>query len=114
MKRRTLSDAVSEEERRFIEAGTPQSQTVSAVTHESPPIVPAQAPITKKAGERKRPPAPELPVVLVSQTYRLPADLVKDLTKIAVERKLDRRAPWSHQDIVADALRDWISKHAHK
>jgi hypothetical protein len=52
--------------------------------------------------------------VLVSQTYRLPADLVKELTRVAVFRKLDRSAPWSQQDIVAEAIRDWLEKHASK
>jgi hypothetical protein len=35
----------------------------------------------------------------------LPADLVKELTKTAVARKLDRTPPWSQQDIVAEALK---------
>jgi hypothetical protein len=33
-------------------------------------------------------------------------DLVKDLTRVAIERKLNRTAPWSQQDIVAEAVRE--------
>jgi hypothetical protein len=44
----------------------------------------------------------------------LPAELVKELTKTAVDRKLDRTPPWSQQDIVAEALRQWLDKHASK
>jgi hypothetical protein len=51
---------------------------------------------------------------LNGQTYRLPADLVKELIRVAVSRKLDRTAPWSQQDIVAEAIRDWLEKHASK
>ena len=63
---------------------------------------------------KKLPRTTALPPVLVSQTYRLPADLVKELIKAAVSRKLDRTAPWSQQDIVAEAIQDWLEKHANK
>jgi hypothetical protein len=121
MKRRTLSDTISDEHRRFIEQGTQQPQSVAAPVEIPAPIVepepidePTEMPVKKKAAEPKRSSTPDLPTVLVSQTYRLPAHLVKELTRVAFERKMDRIAPWSHQDIVADALDDWIRKHARK
>ena len=39
-------------------------------------------------------------------------ELVQGLSRVAVERKLNRTAPWSQQDIVAEAVREWISKRA--
>ena len=69
-------------------------------------------PILHATSAKKSLPTTALPPVLVSQTYRLPADLVKELIKVAVSRKLDRTAPWAQQDIVAEAIRDWLTKHA--
>ncbi len=115
MKRRTLFDTISQEERDFIEAGTPQTRKEPPAPSEEPPPAPKEDQVAeRKPAERRRQKAPELPTVLISQTYRLPTDLVKDLTRVAVERKLNRTAPWSQQDIVAEAVREWISKHASK
>jgi hypothetical protein len=32
----------------------------------------------------------------------------------AIERKTKRRRPWSQQDIVAEAIKEWLSKHVSK
>jgi hypothetical protein len=112
--RRSLIDSISDEEREFIEAGKPQPSTL-AVRQETPAPKneEPQAP-RKPTAPRKAPAVTQSPSVLVSQTYRLPADLVKELTKTAVDRKLDRTPPWSQQDIVAEALKEWLNKHASK
>lgn len=119
--RRSLIESISDEEREFIEAGKPQPATKPSVQEEPPAPkseVPAVAreetPTPRKSPAPRKNPAPAAPPVLVSQTYRLPADLVKDLTIAAVARKLERSAPWSQQDIVAEALREWLQKHASK
>jgi hypothetical protein len=105
-------ESLSEEERAFVQAGKPQS-TRKTVPPVQQPVASEEQPEQKKpAPAKKLPPTTALPPVLVSQTYRLPADLVKELTKAAVYRKLDRTAPWSQQDIVAEAIRDWLTKHA--
>ena len=112
MQRRSLIESLSQEERAFVEAGKPQSRrkTVPPVQQ---PVASEEQPVQKKLTPTKKlPPTTALPPVLVSQTYRLPADLVKELIKVAVSRKLDRTLPWSQQDIVAEAIRDWLTKHA--
>ena len=122
MPRRSLIESISDEERDFIEAGRPQSTTQPIVREETPAVrEEAPAPKDEEPPAPKKPPAPRkapsaaaLPPVLVSQTYRLPAELVKELTKTAVARKLDRTPPWSQQDIVAEALKEWLNKHASK
>lgn len=48
----------------------------------------------------------------VSMTFRLPADLPGRLIQISAERKVRREAPFSQQDIVAEALREWLATHA--
>src|SRR6266481_1932328 len=115
MKRRTLLDTISPEEREFIEAGTPQPRKEPTTpTQETPPVPQEEQVAERKPAARRREKPPELPTVLIAQTYRWPTDLVKDLTRVAVERKLSRTAPWSQQDIVAEAVREWISKQASK
>ena len=48
----------------------------------------------------------------VSMTFRLPADLPGILVQVSAARKVRRQSPFSQQDIVAQALREWLTKHA--
>ena len=47
----------------------------------------------------------------VSMTFRLPADLPEALLRASMERKLRRQAPFAQQDIVAEAVRQWLRRH---
>jgi hypothetical protein len=127
MKRKSLIEAVSPEVRDFIEAGTPKPQFVQAqpegAGEQSAALVPEPAETVVAAVEKKETaPAPvvhqtaaEIPLpVLVPQTFRLPQRLVEDLARAAIERKIKRRKPWSQQDIVAEAIKEWLRKHVSK
>jgi hypothetical protein len=129
MKRKSLTEAVSSEARDFIQAGTPrpqfaQTQPEKLPGEESPAPVPEPAKSAIDPAEKNqmplpapdvRPPADEIPLsVLVPQTYRLPQQLVEDLARAAIERKIKRRRPWSQQDIVAEAIKEWLRKHVIK
>jgi hypothetical protein len=130
MKRKSLIEAVSPEVRDFIEAGTPKPQFVPAppagVEEESTALVPEPAETVIASVEKKEipisapaplvhQPAGEIPLpVLVPQTFRLPQRLVEDLARAAIERKIKRRKPWSQQDIVAEAIKEWLRKHVSK
>jgi hypothetical protein len=46
----------------------------------------------------------------VSMTFRLPSELSARLVRVSVERKLKREPPFSQQDIVADALTQWLAR----
>src|ERR1017187_6909209 len=46
----------------------------------------------------------------VSMTFRLPSELSTRLVRVSVERKLKRQPPFSQQDIVADALTQWLAR----
>ena len=46
----------------------------------------------------------------VSMTFRLPSELSSRLIRMSVERKLKRQPPFSQQDIVADALTQWLAR----
>jgi hypothetical protein len=130
MKRKSLIEAVSPEVRDFIEAGTPKPQFVQTqpegAGEESTALVPEPAETVVAAVEKKETPvqapapvvhqtAAEIPLpVLVPQTFRLPQRLVEDLARAAIERKIKRRKPWSQQDIVAEAIKEWLRKHVSK
>jgi hypothetical protein len=55
-------------------------------------------------------PAPEPEPRLVPQSFRLPEPLVDELIDVSARRKRSRQKPWSHQDIVAQALREWFDR----
>ena len=131
MKRKSLIEAVSPEVRDFIEAGTPKPQFVHTQTAKkegegSPARVPEPTPTALEPEEEKQASAPapeqgvhqptgEIPLpMLIPQTYRLPQRLVEDLARAAIERKIKRRKPWSQQDIVAEAIKEWLRKHVSK
>jgi hypothetical protein len=138
MKRKSLIEAVSSPEARdFIQAGVPKSQFVEtdskeqageakeegeamppglletkAVEQRSEAQQPAKKRMPKQVTQTEEEESP-LPI-RVPQTYRLPQRLVDDLARAAIERKIKRRKPWSQQDIVAEAIGEWLSHHASK
>ena len=131
MKRKSLIEAVSPEARDFIQAGIPKSQFVQTDSKKEAGEAPATELLETKAVEqrseteqpaKKRMPKQvtqteeeESPLpIRVPQTYRLPQRLVEDLARAAIERKIKRRKPWSQQDIVAEAIGEWLSHHASK
>lgn len=61
------------------------------------------------------PKPPHISVVVpavVSVTFRLPASLSARLCSTSAERKLRRERPFSQQDIVAEALNQWLTRHS--
>jgi hypothetical protein len=131
MKRKSLIEAVSPEARDFIQAGIPKSQFVQTDSKKEAPAATPPGLLETKAVEqrseaeqpaKKRMPKQvtqteeeESPLpIRVPQTYRLPQRLVEDLARAAIERKIKRRKPWSQQDIVAEAIGEWLTHHASK
>ena len=50
----------------------------------------------------------------VSMTFRLPAELPASLLRAAMERKLRGELPSTQQDIVAQAVREWLERNAQR
>ena len=48
----------------------------------------------------------------LSITVRLPAELPPALLRVAMERKLRGERPFTQQDIVAQAVREWLERNA--
>jgi hypothetical protein len=110
MKRKSLADAISPEVREFIEAGTPKPK-IKEIEPVPTPEEKAPRPV---ANQRVEAPEPEVAAPLTTQSYRLPVALVSTLVRASMERKIARQKPWSQQDIVTEAISQWLQKHASK
>ena len=114
--RRTMGEALqtaglSPEELTFVsgETSSPKAAMVVPPSKENPLRNPRKASAIRPSLSR------EISEVFsdstVSMTFRLPADLPEQLIRISAERKVHRQAPSSQQDIVAEALREWLATH---
>ncbi len=116
----------------LITAGAPQSRSIAVRELNTPPkpelsdvvAEKAEANSGQKMGASRRAPlrvsrpkavqpAPADSVGSVgSITVRLPGDLPQELLRASLERKLRRIRPFTQQEIVASALREWLNAHA--
>ena len=74
----------------------PQTLSAGAVNPSGSPFIHSPLPV-----ERRAP---------VSMTFRLPAELPSALLRVAMERKLRGEPPCTQQDIVAQAVREWLER----
>jgi hypothetical protein len=102
----------------LIKEGSSKPQTAVAALTPSPSINLQETTVPKQASE------PSLPVVkikshkekpletagLVSLNCRLPAEIPLALLKASSERKMKKIRPFTQQDIIAEALTDWLTK----
>ena len=70
----------------------------------------------RQNGVSKFRPGAALPTVegISPITVRLPAGVAGRLLRASLERKLRRDEPFTQQDIVAEALQDWLCRHGHE
>lgn len=113
--RRSLKDALSEQAKRFLEPeGTLREKRGSRPPPE--PDEPNPPPAPEHPTHMTVKPSPNLSVVvpaIVSMTFRLPAPLAGQLVGVASERKLQREKPFTQQDIVVEALRQWFLRNGY-
>jgi hypothetical protein len=113
--RRTLGAALqtaklNEEQLAFVTGRAPER----TIATETVPLRANPTPVPPASnGVLNSPPTTVTPALsgTLSMTFRLPADLATTLMRVALERKLRREDPFSQQDIVAEALRDWMLRH---
>ena len=69
---------------------------------------------TKSNTVRVEPPQDSsIPIVgTISMTFRLPSELSSRLMRASVERKLKRQRPFSQQDIITEALAQWLANYS--
>ena len=73
--------------------------------------VPSRTRKTKASREMES--APITSTVSASMTVRLPADMPPKLLRAATDRKIARQRPFTQQEIVAEALAQWLSKNGY-
>ena len=125
--RRTLTTALqppslSPEAVALIKEGTPKPQTQAPVLTLAekprdpvpetrlPTHISELAPSPKPKAQKEKP--PEL-VAMVSMTCRVPAKIPQELLKASSERKLKKLRPFTQQDIVSEALTEWLQKNGY-
>ncbi len=116
--------SLSADEAAFISAATPKPTLVresaplvaKPVPEPAPEVALAESPRPEVARPMKKPPREkqaDFPAAagLVSMTFRLPAEIPAGLIRASADRRLRRETPFSQQEIVAEALMQWLSKH---
>lgn len=116
----------------LIRAGTPQPVT------NRPSVVPPKVEPSAPSTERKATiastladdtePAPEEEVtktarsrvketeasgLIVTASFRLPAEIPNALLRASVDRKIKKLKPWTQQEIVAEALTQWLKRNGY-
>jgi hypothetical protein len=115
-----------EEAKPVLTLAPPLEKAPQAPTGEAVEV--QEEPAAEKTGDKERVAKPErerkekrvvikevseVPDVLVADSIKLPQALHRRLLRASSERKLDRKKPYTKQDIVAAAIEDWLSKHGY-
>lgn len=123
--KRTMSQALhavnlGAEAAAFVAAGAAQTTMIPEPASAPTPVAPASS--RPVAGPEVAPglratgfthsPLPAERRAPVSMTFRLPAELPSALLRAAMERKLRGELPGTQQDIVAQAVREWLERNA--
>ena len=104
----------------FVAAGAAQTTMIPEPASAPTPVarasslpvaVPEVAPGLRETGFTHSP-LPAERRAPVSMTFRLPAELPSALLRAAMERKLRGELPGTQQDIVAQAVREWLERNA--
>ena len=121
--KRTMSQALhsvnlSAEAAAFVAAGAAGNAVASTSPPELapdsraglPPVATLTAATELRALAFSHSPLPAERRAPVSMTFRLPAELPSALLRAAMERKLRGEPPCTQQDIVAQAVREWLER----
>lgn len=127
VKRRSLDDALTPEEQAFLNKGAPTpakpKQRASAKKPKPKPTpkeeetVMARPAVKEEFALRHSAPAPQPQIPggfsmpgVVSLNTRIDPEISAALLTASMQRKIQRLQPFTQQDIVAEALRDWLRK----
>jgi hypothetical protein len=114
-----MTPKISPEAYALIKGGTPTPQTPAIVVagSEKPQEKTAPQVARDSTAEPARPgPRKEREPEIVSftpMTVRVPARIPAALLKAASERKLKKARPFTQQDIVAEALQNWLQENGY-
>jgi hypothetical protein len=131
MPRRNMSQALQtdnqwgEDAAAFLRAATPKpalppeapkSAEPPAAAEASPSVVAVAVPKPEAPPPARKPARPKPAEFapsggLVSMTFRVPAEIPAGLIRASADRKLRREPSASQQEIVAEALIEWLGRH---
>ena len=96
----------------FVPGKAEPAPTVPVVASPQPARLHQQKPSATKRTGPVTGPHSQNDAPTVSITFRLPADLPAQLLRASAERRVRREMPASQQDIVADAVREWLDRYS--
>ena len=88
--RRNMTDALPPEQAAFIKGETPP--VAAASTSDK-----LRSPSTGRSARER-----------VTLTVRLESDIVAALVRVSAERKIRQETPYTQQDIISEALKQWL------
>jgi hypothetical protein len=97
--RRSMSDALSPEKVAFLR-GEPEEESPRTPERSTPQrgtVEKLQRPLPPSAGRGR-----------ITVTVRLEPDVAEALSQASAERKMKRLEPYTQQDIIGDALKQWL------
>ncbi len=103
----------------LIREGRPMPQAVPVLDENPEPTVPNQPePKPKVTRKLENKPIERQPVETgstlevrsVSRSFRLPENLLVALLRASTERRISRIKPFTQEEMVADAIREWLTK----
>jgi hypothetical protein len=118
-KRRSLDDALTPEEEAFLKLKTTTKQQSikpkPKKKKESPPM--SRPAIREDFAPDESAASNNPPQYSVAGTgsinARIDPAIATALLRASVERRIERQAPSTQRDIIAEALSDWLKKHGH-
>jgi len=128
VKRRSLDDALTPEEQAFLDKGSlapakAKKKPASNPKTKSPPITRKEETVMARPALKEEPPQQFTPPVqpphgltgfsvpgVVSLNTRIDPEISAALLTASMQRKIQRLQPFTQQDIVAEALRDWLRR----
>ena len=120
--RRSMSEALtsnlSGEALAFLKAGSPKPATEAPVA--AKPEVGKVVEVKEREAQGLKLVRAKTPKVeasasasggLVSMSVRVPREIPDGLVRASAERKIKKQKPWTQQEIIAEALSEWLQKH---
>ena len=123
VKRRSFEDGLTADEETFLKKGRKKSRARKSKAETRPKSQPKTGePDMSKSALKERTPAesPQTevarPLTSVGPSYlsvRIDPRIAASYLRAMTERRIEGRAPWTQQDIVAEAMTDWLKKHGY-
>jgi len=91
----------------------PGGESPSEITGSEGVLASVPSSTRKTKASREVEPEPMPSTASASMTVRLPADIPPKLLRAATDRKIARQRPFTQQEIVAEALAQWLRKNGY-